>query len=161
MGFALPSRVGVGPTCSGLELVLPVGLALLSLGIGVGPSFSWGDGWPFLLAVGVANSGRGWPFCLGLVVGQLSVLIINNYKQNPYFQINVGGGKKSLGSALWVGVGHSFSGLKLALLAWGRCWPFGSGLALPAWGPDWPIQKWILTFECFLQFYSVLCVLFF
>ena len=59
-GLALPSWVGVGPTCSGLELVLPVGSALPSLGIGVGPSFSWGEGCNFLLAVGVAGSGWGW-----------------------------------------------------------------------------------------------------
>ena len=50
-------RVGVGP--SFLGLVLPVGLAF-PLGV---------EGWPFLLAVGVAPWGWSWPFLLGVGVG--------------------------------------------------------------------------------------------
>ena len=64
VGLVIPSWVVVGPSFSGLELVLPVSFAVPSLGIGVGPSFSWCEGWPTVLAVGVAPSGRGWPFFL-------------------------------------------------------------------------------------------------
>ena len=144
---------GVGPSCW------------------VGPSLSWSDRWPFLLTVGVANSGRGWPFCLGLVVGQFCVVIINNYKQNPYFSY-VGGGKKrrqalalrvgvgplgwgwqflfgfGVGPLGWgwpflfgFGVGPSLSGLKLALRG-GVGTPFlGLGLAVPSFGQGWPFSE--------------------
>ena len=69
MGLALPSSgllslwVGVGPSSSW------VGVGPSSSWVGVGPSSSWvgvglffrGEGWPFLLGVGVGPSGRGWP----------------------------------------------------------------------------------------------------
>ena len=69
------SWVGVGPSFSWVEVRPSSGLELALCG-GVGPSF-FGlvllvglafplgvEGWPFLLAVGVAPWGWGWPFLL-------------------------------------------------------------------------------------------------
>ena len=134
------------------------------------------SGWPFRLGLAVPFRvfswpfhllGWGWPCCLWLVVGQLSVVTINNYKQNPYFYVNDGGGKKEdrgwpfgLGSALWVGVGPSFS--------WCEGWHFllavlvgpsflGLGLAVPSFGQGlglrgWPFSGWGLALRALFFF---------
>ena len=120
----------VGPSLSGLELALP----------------SLGEGCPFLLAVGVAPSGRGRPFCLGLGVCQLSVVIvmIRNETNQKIFKYD-GGGQEDGGWPLGLGLAlpslgvrldPSISGLKLALLPFGLKLALRGGVGPAAFGLD-------------------------
>ena len=117
---------GVAPSFSWVGLALPVGLAIPSLGVGVGPSGPSGRVDPSFpwVRVGIFSGGEGWPFGSGLA--------------RP--RSKRGKGQALPKSGEWEGKGPSQKERKVR----GQARPkikggLKLGLALPSWGRGWPL----------------------